>query len=823
VRNIDELAKSYCLLLTTALFPSGQTYAATDSATYFMVPLAGATEIPGPGDPNGMGMAHLVLDPSAATVCYALETAQIDEPTAGHIHEAPEGGAGSVVVALFGDAADASSGCASADAEIIEAIIADPASYYVNIHNAAFPAGAIRGQLQQAATIFTVTLENISDLSDLHTPFAPGVYAVHGADVMPFFESGMADRGVGLEGMAEDGAAADLGAAVAAMDGVNSSGVFAVPVGAAGPGPLMPNNSYQFQIAANPGDHLSLASMLVQSNDLFVAPADTGIALFDADGMPIHGNVAAQFPLWDAGTEVNEAPGMGPNQAPRQTGPNTGAAEGVVSPFTNSTRSLPLAGRIVDVMVTEADGTFTFTVVNASSMKGALDTPIAPIFYATHNSQWSLFTTGQDASPGLETLAEDGSPAGLVGEHTGATGTGMVGAQPITVERPNDGPGPAGPGESYTFDVTPTADYPYLSMAAMVVQSNDVFLAFDSMGLALLDMAGAPRSVEDIQADIAGKLAVWDAGTEANEVPGAGMNQPPRQAAGNTGPADPTSGVRLYSDAINDLAGGQAGGFVDMSIVHGAAPMSFVVTLNNTSNNTVYPGLLTPMAWAVHGSGIALFQDGEPASPGLEELAEDGSPATLTASLTGGDVLDAGVSGAGPIAAGGTFSFTATADAAHPYLSVATMIVPSNDTFVAFSPSGLRLLDEAGARRSEADLMADVAANLIAWDAGTEQNQAGAAGPDQPPRQAGPNTGADEGSGTVMLVADADPVWDYPETSEVARILIQPQMAGSTIPAEAPLPLDPLAEEVTFTVRLENISGNTALPGPFAPGVWDVG
>ena len=64
---------------------------------------------------------------------------------------------------------------------------------------------------------------------------------------------------------------------------------------------------------------------------------------------------------------------------------------------------------------------------------------------------------------------------------------------------------------------------------------------------------------------------------------------------------------------------------------------------------------------------------------------------------------------------------------------------------MAFGPGGIELLTEAGERRSNEDIAADIEASLLAWDAGTERNQAGAAGPDQAPHQAGPNTGADEG------------------------------------------------------------------------------
>src|SRR5260370_37052928 len=75
--------------------------------------------------------------------------------------------------------------------------------------------------------------------------------------------------------------------------------------------------------------------MFAQSNDLFYAPREEGIALFDASGKPTRGDVTSQILLWDAGTEVNEEPGLGPNQAALQAAPNTGPAEhGVVRPIT---------------------------------------------------------------------------------------------------------------------------------------------------------------------------------------------------------------------------------------------------------------------------------------------------------------------------------------------------------------------------------------------------------------------------------------------------------------------------------------------------------
>ena len=144
----------------------------------------------------------------------------------------------------------------------------------------------------------------------------------------PLFTVGApASDNAGLEALAEDGEAAALGETAAADDVVSESGVFSVPVGAEGPGPLLPGSSYSFSFTASQGDWLSFATMYVQSNDLFFGPVrSTGIDLFPG-GEPIGGDITGQIELYDAGTEVDEELHTGANQAPRQSGLNTGADE----------------------------------------------------------------------------------------------------------------------------------------------------------------------------------------------------------------------------------------------------------------------------------------------------------------------------------------------------------------------------------------------------------------------------------------------------------------------------------------------------------------
>jgi hypothetical protein len=116
----------------------------------FTTGLSGAEEAPGPGDPNGKGFATLDVY-TAGLVCYTLKAQAIEAPTAAHIHEAPAGVAGPVVVDLRIDLAERQGNrltyCANATEEVVAEIRANPADYYVNVHNPTFPGGAIRGQL----------------------------------------------------------------------------------------------------------------------------------------------------------------------------------------------------------------------------------------------------------------------------------------------------------------------------------------------------------------------------------------------------------------------------------------------------------------------------------------------------------------------------------------------------------------------------------------------------------------------------------------------------------------------------------------------------
>ena len=102
----------------------------------------------GAGDEDGSGTAHITIDPDTGEVCWDLTVESIQPVTASHIHVGAEGEDGDVVVPLDVDGFEGSStGCVDASDADLDAIIANPAGYYVNIHTEDFPAGAIRGQL----------------------------------------------------------------------------------------------------------------------------------------------------------------------------------------------------------------------------------------------------------------------------------------------------------------------------------------------------------------------------------------------------------------------------------------------------------------------------------------------------------------------------------------------------------------------------------------------------------------------------------------------------------------------------------------------------
>lgn len=111
--------------------------------------LTGAAEVPGPGDPDGTGSAKLTLNHGQGQICYELTVSNIATATAAHIHTGASDAAGPVLIGLDAPADGSSEGCVNLTKDQIKAVMDNPAGYYVNVHNAEFPDGAVRGQLSK--------------------------------------------------------------------------------------------------------------------------------------------------------------------------------------------------------------------------------------------------------------------------------------------------------------------------------------------------------------------------------------------------------------------------------------------------------------------------------------------------------------------------------------------------------------------------------------------------------------------------------------------------------------------------------------------------
>ncbi len=128
--------------LATVIVPGG---AAVAQVPQHSVTLTGAREAPDPGDANGRGQFSWSLD--GRKLCYLLSAKRIGTAAAAHIHRGAVGVAGPVRVELEPPAPRASADCVTVATGLATALREHPRRFYVNVHNATYPGGAIRAQL----------------------------------------------------------------------------------------------------------------------------------------------------------------------------------------------------------------------------------------------------------------------------------------------------------------------------------------------------------------------------------------------------------------------------------------------------------------------------------------------------------------------------------------------------------------------------------------------------------------------------------------------------------------------------------------------------
>ncbi len=151
-------------------------------AQTFGTAMTGASEFPaGSGSPDGSGVAAITV--KGSTVTFSILVKGIGTPTLAHIHKAPLGASGPVVIDFHAPvfANGFATGTATGAAGDIADLLANPSSYYVNVHTAEFPQGALRGQLgpaTQPTASFVTALSGAGEAPAAGSPDGGGVAQV---------------------------------------------------------------------------------------------------------------------------------------------------------------------------------------------------------------------------------------------------------------------------------------------------------------------------------------------------------------------------------------------------------------------------------------------------------------------------------------------------------------------------------------------------------------------------------------------------------------------------------------------------------------------
>ena len=429
------------------------------------------------------------------------------------------------------------------------------------------------------------------------------------------------------------------------------------------------------------------------------------------------------------------------------------------------TRSLGITLGLLGLCATSHAVEVRVTVENIAPADGIF---LTPVWLGFHDGSFDSFDPGGSATAGLEAVAEDGVFDTFREEFGAAAPSGfdaVFTAPPGFAGAPVFDPGDR---TTMTLDLDPDSQG-FLSYIAMVLPSNDAFVAnSDPVRHPLFDESGAVIPTSFV---IYGER-VYDAGTEANtESDAAFFNQ----AENNTGEttADPIALHPGFNGSVGNPDGTPQvflGGTSNPGIFFDEVAADFTRPAYQIARITVAPAavdvrvsvenlrpeggtFLTPVWIGAHDGTFDLYDIGAPASPGLERIAEDGTIDTLnaefsTAAVDGvqSAIFDPpGFAGAPVIDPGNRASAVLNLDpSVNTYLSYATMVIPSNDAFLANGdPQAFEIFDENGQLLTSRHVFS----NQRVRDAGTEVNSELEAAF---LNQTGPDAGETEG-GTVQV------------------------------------------------------------------------
>jgi hypothetical protein len=318
---------------------------------------------------------------------------------------------------------------------------------------------------------------------------------------------------------------------------------------------------------------------------------------------------------------------------------------------------------------------------------------LTPAVVASHDPGFRLFKRNRPASNGLQQLAENGGVPVLVDELTSDDAVGDVGVA---------GSEPIPPGRSASVLITTPGTANRISVAAMLICSNDGFASVS--GAAASNPSGVVTKYG----------SAYDAGTELNTQAFIDLVPPCSNFTSGTGMSNPAlaeNGTVQHHPGITDTGDltPATHGWEDPVI---KVTIERVATYEITITNLTSGQPITPAVFAAHNGGHAIFGVGHQASDGLQQLAENGGVPVLAAEVASSHrVVASTVVGSAPLAPGTSASTSIEVVGRATTFSLASMLVCTNDGFGGID--GDRLPTQVGEARSY---------NARAYDAGTEVN-----------------------------------------------------------------------------------------------------
>ena len=548
----------------------------------------------------------------------------------------------------------------------------------------------------QESTGLQLTVRNLTG----GQPVTPPIAIVHGADVSLLPAS--AEDLDGLEELAEAGQQTALAESLGQIPGVKRTISFDFP-------PIMPGQQSSIPISASPGDHISVISMLACTNDAItfgtVVVHENGVLRSMSSGRVL-----------DAGTEANDetaatvacfsSPGGGVSDPDVADGEGTIAVHpGIIGDADLSAKDFGWSGPALDIMLSaegdDVPGSLKFGLTLENITDGQ---PITPPVVVVHDPVINVFDyTSPTELDGIDDLSEGGAQADLLATLSATPGVVRVYGL--------DSGGPILPGTSYTANVLDGVEGATVSTVAMFACTNDAYIRA-SQSLTVISGRLFPA--------LPSTALVFDSGAENNDetsatVPCLGGGPAALSEGVGEGVRAPHPGIAGTADLSQETHGWTADRTA-LLFVHGAIRLDSL-DLQVTVRNVTEAQPITPPVVVVHSGFLTTLPTNADSMPGLETLAESGSPSEFATAIT----LAPGVKSAsvmdvsGPIPGGAEATIRNLSAAPGDRISVIGMLACTNDA-VTF---GTAILPEHGG---------SVAMSSGAvFDAGTEDNDETAA------------------------------------------------------------------------------------------------